>query len=349
MAKHHPAKFDNQSGIAETLCEIDSCPPSPDFICPNQHFDHELPTEYDPSVENDETDLPVDNYAPYPSVENDLTNPPFENDPIDPPVDADTNDYTGYDPELAKLKSEMSVYVTKLLAENNKEILKEHLNSLKKFKFSDYVIKDQSKKRKLDKQESFLCPKKKKNFELETTIFKCLISETEKDCTDDLINAYLKIISTNFSNDVFRVEFKKTTEGQSLAKELMQEQPSYETQADISFIPFFNKDTWSVAISNKSKLSIFDKEVLKYEFNWQSGYSILLRCSQELTKNYNPHSNKMIDNFRNFVRLITMESVNVLDFCYACYKKNAPIHCSMCRLSFCKVCLKTPFICKRCR
>ena len=251
--------------------------------------------------------------------------------------------------ELKRLKDQMSIYICKLQKESNIVLLKENIELLKKMKFSDFEVKDVSKKRTLDKQDNFLCKRISKDANSNPSkMYECLLNPQTKECTDNLINDFLCTISKNFSSESFKVNFVQTSEGHKIY-DSSDEISSYQSSANITFIPFYNEQSWNVIIVKNQRTLKLGKDELSFGNGWQSGYSVILRCLQELTNNFAPHSDKLIDNFVGFVKNIMMEIGDVMDYCYACYKKNAAINCSVCNLPFCKLCLKKPFVRKRCR
>ena len=264
--------------------------------------------------------------------------------------------------EKKMLKSKILSYVNRILQEDDIDLLKKNLKIFEKMEFSDkFHLKDFSKNTKFDKQLDF-APKKRKytkfvpqNMNLTCLNLPSTCSDERKALNEGIINRYLDMLSNNFSFNEFNVGH---TEILQVQEAIEQCQPtSLGNFKDMNFAPFYLENEWSVIISMGDKLTLWSKSAkmpnierrpLSYDHQWQSGYSILIKCTQELTKCTDEHTGRLINRFRRFLSESFKDDENVYEFCQRCFSvpKDEKI-CPSCSLKFCRICLNNS-ICNRC-
>ena len=244
-----------------------------------------------------------------------------------------------------RLKNELRLQCELLMQEDDLETIQHNLEVLKSCRLSgrnDFQVTDRSKKMKLAKQPDFE-PKNRKLSLTPSHIYSCLfgsdqIADKSKfRISHNVINAYLDLIATNFSQEKAIIIPETTLSGQKIySNDFKRQKKSDEI---LALIPFHKNNEWCVQATGMVN-HIFEKENLGYSESWQSGYSMLLRCTQILTCDNTEHSNRIITRFRKFLSDVLSNEISLIDYCYKCYKflyKKSV--CIQCPLTFCTNCI----------
>ena len=301
--------------------DIDACSPLP----PDNDFDATSPLPPDNVIDAPSL-LPPDNNFDAPS--------PL---PPDNVIDDSSPSAPNTSTEIFSLKSQISMLYQKLMGEDNVEILRRNLNIMKKFEFSnDFIIRDASKKRNVERQPDFLPQNRKlqKHYisSIDTT---CLSSKNNKELNEGIVNSFLESLCMNFTYEGQRVGFTTVLGGNDRSK-----------QHDVHFKPKNCSNKWTLVIlehgTSREFTPVCDEE-------WQNGYSMLIKCMQVLTKNeMDNHTSTLINKFRTMLANYFMDKSTVFDVCSRCFGISCEKTCPNCSLQFCKNCLKSGF-CNRCQ
>ena len=248
-------------------------------------------------------------------------------------------------PMRNRLKNELRLQCELLMQEDDLETIQHNLKVLRSCRFSgrnDFRVTDDSKKIKFTKQPDFE-PKNRKLPSNPIHIHQCLFGsdrvadKSSLQISHSAINAYLELIATNFSQEKAKIVAETTLMGQKIFSNGFERQNK--TDEVLALIPFHKNDEWCLQVSGTIN-DVFDKENLGYLQPWQSGYSMLLKCTQILTSQNTKHTDQLISRFRKFLSDILSNEDHLMDFCYKCFKfLHKKSFCLECPLTFCQTCI----------
>ena len=243
----------------------------------------------------------------------------------------------------------MKVFANKMMSETNIENLLHNLKVCQSMKFSDdFTIKDNSLKRKMQKQPDFLSNNRKMPKILKLQVDYTCLQDTSRNANskkinDGIINIYLKNLASNFSYEGHIVSAISTVESQKLIES---QSTLSEDGSDIYLLPYHTNDKWSIMIQKHQNQTDY---AFDCDEEWHDGYKILIIATQVMLNSLEDINSQLIKNFRTFLKHIILYNDDPCSFCQRCFKMpKHDIYCSQCSLLFCKGCLEAPFVCKRC-
>ena len=254
-------------------------------------------------------------------------------------------------PSLSSIREKISVYIEKLLNEPNQEFLERNLKLMEKMEFTDsFSVKETSTK--LHKQPDFLPSYRRlkrdpfRHLDLECINAKRPLPDS-KGLNEGIINVFLETLCKNFSHDDFDVTSSDVLTAQQVIS--TGDLSLFPKSSAIHFAPMSQSNFWSVVIITQARKIIFtreytiegaEKETMNCAESWKSGYSVLIRCLQELTKNHDEHSDQLIKDFRCFLREMFKDNDSAYQHCMRCFIWMVDeSECSTCCLNLCKRCL----------